>query len=247
MKRHVINSPHPFVTFLWHFLVQLSHCENLVLHLDSGSFWSTTLKIGCLWRWFTNTLSWTGQNYTVVTFKPSLQLLVSESRSTQFLLTAAFCSSFPHSLPPMHQFVKLTMACHFRTCQNSSLHLLPLWISHSSSSPVLLSSLPCLSAAACLFLSAYLLCDRYIFWIFSHACMKSCVCFWVTPYFQDMALQWYSWKTYSKRHFVKYRGGNFNGKWYGDDWCFVGTQLFENHVFSCQAVRNAKPLGKFQV
>lgn len=186
MKRHVINSPHPFVTFLWHFLVQLSHCENLVLHLDSGSFWSTTLKIGCLWRWFTNTLSWTGQNYTVVTFKPSLQLLVSESRSTQFLLTAAFCSSFPHSLPPMHQFVKLTMACHFRTCQNSSLHLLPLWIRHSSSLSVLLSSLPCLSAAACLFLSAYLLCDRYIFWIFSHACMKSCVCFWVTPYFQDM-------------------------------------------------------------
>lgn len=162
MRRHVINSPHPFVTFLWHFLVQLSHCENLVLHLDSGSFWSTTLKIGCLWRWFTNTLSWTGQNYTVGTFKPSLQLLVSESRSTQFLLTAAFCSSFPHSLPPMHQFVKLTMACHFRTCQNSSLHLLPLWIRHSSSLSVLLSSLPCLSAAACLFLSAYLLCDRYI-------------------------------------------------------------------------------------
>lgn len=219
-------------------------------------FLVNTLKIGCLWRWFTNTWSWTGQNYIVGTFKPSLQLSVSESRSTQFLLTPAFCSSFPHSLPPTHHFVKLTMACHFRPCHNSSLHLLPLWILHSSSLSVLLSSLPCLSAAACLFLSAYLLCDLYILDSFptpawspvsvfgSHPTFKTWHC---NDILEKPALKDILWNievATLMENDEEYRRTNTSNR---DNWCFVGTQLFENHAFSCQAVRNAKHLGKFQV
>lgn len=183
-------------------------------------------------------LSWKGQNQS-----PLGQVYNSACLRIKKYSVPALCSSFPYSVPltHMHQNVKVTMACHFRPCHDSGPTFLPLLMKPSPPSQQLCQIVdvafqPTLPAA-CLYLSADLMCDLSIF---SHTWMKSYVWFWVTPCFQDLSLQWYSWKHLLLKKWYRISKRIlqiFIFCWYRHAW---------KSGFSCQS-SNTKHVGKFQV